>query len=57
MNITIKTHRKKDDLIKYLVNSQKKLIEECHEDFKTKKFQKIIERLKAKNKLANGVQF
>lgn len=55
MNITIKTKRKKDDLIKYLINSQKELIKECHEDFKTKKFQEVIERLKAKNKLLNGI--
>lgn len=55
MNIAIKTKRKKDDLIKYLIDSQKELIKECHEDFKTKKFQEVIERLKAKNKLLNGI--
>ncbi len=50
MNISIKTNQKRDDLIKYLINSQKELIKECHEDFKTKKVQEIIERLKAKIK-------
>ncbi|WP_190304399.1 hypothetical protein [Flavobacterium branchiophilum] len=51
MNITIKTLRKNDDLIKQLKSSQKELIKECHEDYKIKKFQEVIERLKAKNKL------
>ncbi|CAM4049846.1 hypothetical protein FLBR109950_14350 [Flavobacterium branchiophilum] len=51
MNITIKTLRKNDDLIKQLISSQKELIKECHEDYKTKKFQEVIKRLKAKNKL------
>jgi hypothetical protein len=55
MNVTIKTLKKNDDLIKYLINSQKELIKECHEDYKTKKFQEVIERLKAKNKLLNGI--
>ena len=55
MNIAIKTKRKKDDLISYLINSQKELINECHEDFKTKKIQEVIERLKAKNKSLSGV--
>lgn len=55
MNISIKTNQKRDDLIKYLINSQKELINECHEDFKTKKFQEIIERLKEKNKSKNAI--
>jgi hypothetical protein len=55
MNVSIKTKRRKDDLISYLINSQKELINECHEDFKTKKFQDVISRLKEKNKSLNGL--
>ena len=55
MNISAKNKKKRDELIKYLVASQKELIKECHEDFKTKKFQEIIERLKQKNKILNGI--
>jgi hypothetical protein len=51
MNITIKTKKENDRLIKYLIESQKELIKECHEDFKTKKFQEAIARLRKKNKL------
>lgn len=55
MNITIKSKKKNDDLIFYLINSQKELIKECHEDFKTKKFQDMIARLTARNKKINGI--
>jgi hypothetical protein len=55
MNISLKSNRKKDELIKYLIQSQKELIKECHEDFKTKKFQEIIERLRIKNKTQNAI--
>lgn len=49
MNITIKTKRKKGELVEYLIKSQKELIKECHEDYKTEKIQEVIKRLKAKN--------
>jgi hypothetical protein len=55
MNISIYTHRQNDKLVKYLINSQKELINECHEDFKKKEFQEAIARLRAKNKLRYGV--
>ena len=55
MNITVCTKRKNDKLIKYLIKSQKELIKECHEDFKTKEFQDAIARLRAKNKLQYGI--
>ena len=55
MNITVCTKRKNDKLIKYLIKSQKELIKECHEDFKTKEFQDAIARLRAKNKLQHGI--
>jgi len=55
MNISIYTRRQNDKLVKYLIESQKELIKECHEDFKTKEFQDSIARLRAKNKLKNGV--
>ena len=57
MNISIFTRRQNDKLVKYLIKSQKELIEECHKDFKTKEFQDSIARLRAKNKLRSGVQF
>lgn len=53
MNISINTKRQNDKLIKYLISSQKELIKECHEDFRNKKFQDSIARLRAKNKLQN----
>jgi len=49
MNITIKSKRKKGELVEYLIKSQKELIKECHEDYKTEKIKEVIERLKAKN--------
>jgi hypothetical protein len=49
MNITIKTKRKNGELVEYLIKSQKELIKECHEDYKTEKIQEVIKRLKAKN--------
>ena len=55
MNITVCTKRKNDKLVKYLIKSQKELIKECHEDFKTKEFQDAIARLRAKNKLQYGI--
>ena len=55
MNITSNSYRQKDQLIKYLINSQKELIKECHEDFKTKEFQDAIARLRAKNKSRNDL--
>ena len=55
MNISIFSKRQNDKLVKYLIQSQKELIKECHEDFKTKKFQESIVRLRAKNKLQYGV--
>lgn len=55
MNITIKTKRKKGELVEYLIKSQKELIKECHEDYKSEKIQEVIKRLKAKNKLLNGI--
>ena len=55
MNISIFTHRQNDKLVKHLIKSQKELIKECHEDYKTKEFQDSIERLRAKNKLKYGV--
>jgi hypothetical protein len=51
MNIAIHSRRQNDKLVKYLIKSQKELIKECHEDFKTKEFQEVIARLRAKNKL------
>ena len=50
MRIAVKNNRVKDDIINYLINSQKELIKECHEDFKTTKFQEVIHRLKEKVK-------
>lgn len=55
MNISIKTKRSNDKLISYLINSQRELINECHEDFKTKEVQDVVTRLKEKNKSLNGV--
>ena len=55
MNISIFSKRQNDKLVKYLIKSQKELIKECHEDFKTKVFQDSIARLRAKNKLQYGV--
>ena len=55
MNISIYTKRQNDKLIKYLIKSQKELLKECHEDFKTKEFQDSIARLRAKNMLKYGV--
>ena len=55
MNISIFSKRQNDKLIKYLIQSQKELIKECHEDFKTKEFQDSVARLRAKNKLKYGV--
>ncbi|MEC5164743.1 hypothetical protein RCH18_000462 [Flavobacterium sp. PL11] len=55
MNISVKTRRKKDDIIKYLIESQKELIIECHEDFLSKKMQDVIMRLREKNKSQNAV--
>ena len=49
MNITIKSKRKKGELVEYLIKSQKELIKECHEDYKTEKIKEVIKRLKAKN--------
>uniref|UniRef100_UPI00404AE841 hypothetical protein n=1 Tax=Flavobacterium sp. TaxID=239 RepID=UPI00404AE841 len=49
MNITIKSKRKKGELVEYLIKSQKELVKECHEDYKTEKIKEVIERLKAKN--------
>ena len=51
MNISIFSKRQNDKLVKYLIKSQKELINECHEDYKTKKVQDSIARLRAKNKL------
>ena len=50
MRIVVKNKREKDEIINYLINSQKELIKECHEDFKTTKFQEVINRLKEKIK-------
>lgn len=55
MNITIKTNRRNDKLVKHLIKSQKELIAECHNDFKTAKFQEVISRLRAKNKLQDDL--
>ena len=51
MNISIFSKRQNDKSMKYVLKSQKELIKECHEDFKTKDFQDSIARLRAKNKL------
>ena len=55
MNFSTNTKRENDKLIKYLISSQKELIKECHEDFKTKEFQDSISRLRAKNKSQNAL--
>ena len=55
MNISIFSKRQNDKLVKYLIQSQKELIKECHEDFKTQKTQESIARLRAKNKLQYGL--
>lgn len=55
MNITSNSYQQKDQLVKYLINSQKELIKECHEDFKTKEFQDAIARLREKNKARNDL--
>ncbi len=55
MNISIKSKREKDSLIAYLIKSQKELIEECHEDYKTSKVQEVISKLKNRNKIQNGI--
>lgn len=55
MNISIFTLRQNDKLVKHLINSQKELIKECHEDYKTRAFQESIARLRAKNKQQNGI--
>lgn len=55
MNITSNTFKIKDEMVKYLIKSQHGLIKECHDDFKTQKFQEAISRLRAKNKLQNAI--
>jgi hypothetical protein len=53
MNVTFSTYRQNDKLIKYLISSQRELLQECKEDFKTQKFQDAVSRLRNKNKIQN----
>lgn len=55
MDTVIKPKRTQDELIKYLLDSKKQMLQENEEYFKSAAFKNDMKKLKQKQKLNNGL--